>query len=493
MTTTFGDSGIANLIREAILRKEFETLTANEVEFQRLRSYFDGDQPLTFSTKTFTDTFGAAFKGFSDNWMRPIVDVVLDKLILTGIKTDDDENLDAANRLWDVFRANEIEEEQFYLHQGTLVESTAYAIVWPDEERGGARLDWQPASLIRVRYSNDDRKRAVWAVKRWETEDGDVLVTVYTDKAAWKFKVRDGSDASLKASSTDAYDEIASMVGSLDGLTRREVLGEPWPLPHRFGQVPVVEFPNVSFRSEIADATRQQDALNKTLVDMMVTGSFQAFNQRWVETIASEPVGGWNAGPGVTWHFKPTFDADNRVVPSQFGQFEAADPSTYITVIEMWLQHIAFTSRTPVRYFLKSDRGGRGDAPSGDSLQIEDKPLNDKVARKQVILANRWVDVARLMAVYVDGVEPDMLRLGDMLWKDPRYEYRLAILAEAQAMVKIGLPFRYIVKQLGLRPSEIEEIVRLKDEEIATEQAREDTIAATYETAVQLRGTIDGP
>jgi len=469
----FDDTSISNEVRQAILRKELETLTANEQEYQRLRSYFDGKQELTFSTEVFHETFGDAFEGFADNWMTPIVDTVLDKMELRGIQPANEEMQNRMQTLWDVFRRNEIDEEQFYLHQGSLVESTAYMIVWPDQSKGGVRFDWQPASLVRVRYSSEDRKRPLWAVKRWEAESGDIYVSIYDDQAVWKFIEKEGSDASLKASSADAYTEIVDSA-FLNNMVKREVEGEEWPLRHRFGRVPVVEFPNVGFRSEIADATRQQDAMNKTLVDMMVAGSFMAFPQRYVETAAHAPIGGWNAGAGEVWHFRPGFDADGRPIQSTFGQFDTSDPSNYIKVVEMWLQHIAFTSRTPVRYFMSSDRGGRGDAPSGESLQVEDKPLNDKVARKQKILGNRWVELASMAATYVDGVNPNDLILAEMIWEDPRYENRIAVLEEAKSMVEVGLPFKWIIRQLGLRPEEIEDIERYKDEEVAEQQQRQD-------------------
>ncbi len=40
-------------------------------------------------------------------------------------------------------------------------------------------------------------------------------------------------------------------------------------------------------------------------------------------------------------------------------------------------------------------------------------------------------------------------------------------------MVAVGLPFSFIIKTLGLSPEEIEEVERLKEEEMAEQEARQ--------------------
>jgi hypothetical protein len=469
-----GTQQLQTLIRDAVLRKELEDLTTRQQTFQQYRDYFDGEQPLAFSTELFQQIFGTAFEGFKDNWMRPIIDVVQDKLIMQGFKAEDKDNQDAVNAVWDVFRLNDIDEESFNLHEGGLVEGQSYMIVWPDEEFG-ATIDHQPGGLVRVRYDNDRRRQALWAVKRWQTDEGAIFVTIYTPDAAWKFVQQDENDANVEPSSTNAQQEIPG-VGFISGLTPRDVPGEPFPLPHAFGRVPVVEFNNVSYRSEIKDAIPQQDALNKSLLDLLVAGEFAAVPQKYIETMANAPVDGWKTGAGEVWHLKPAFDADGRPVPSQFGSFDTMDPGNFIKTIEMFLQHIAFTSRTPVRYFMQSDRGGRGDAPSGESLQVEDKPLNDKVARKQRIWGNRWLEVARLVSTVIEDGDPAAFRLGETVWQDPRYDFRLAVIEEATAMINMGLPFKWVIRQMNLTQKEIDTIEELKEEEVEQqrEQQRED-------------------
>jgi hypothetical protein len=236
--------------------------------------------------------------------------------------------------------------------------------------------------------------------------------------------------------------------------------------------VPVIEFNNTSYQSEIKGTVPQQDALNKTLLDMMVTSEFQALNQRVVETSSNAPEGGWNSSPGEVWQFKPTFDADGKYVPSQFKTFEASNPSNYMLPIQMWLQHMALTSSTPVRYFMQSDRGGRGDSPSGDSLLVDDKPLNDKVDDKHDSFDPRWFDVAKLVAISI-GIDGAESLLGSPVWKDPRYDSRLAKLTEGKTMVEMGIPLEFVVTQIGLQPDEVQEVLAMVEKAKAEAEAKE--------------------
>lgn len=473
---TFDDSDQARKqAQEALLRTELDDLAKALPEYKKYRDYFDGEQELVYTTKLFRDVFGTAFTGFRDNWMRSIVEPVLDKMQLMGVGVNQGDSTTArttASLVWDCFRENEIDEEQFNLHEGMLVEKHAYAILWPDEDMG-CSIDWQPAGLVRVRYDSDRRRKARWAVKRWQAEDGAIYVSVYTDRYLYKFIEQEGSPATLESSTQNALDEIPK-TGSIAGFDRRVVEGEPWPLEHSFGAVPVVEFNNTSWRSELKDHIPQQDALNKILLDMLIASEFAAVPQKLIETQAKQPVGGWKAGAGEVWHLPVALDPDGRAIKGQWGEFSAHDPRNFIAVTEMWRQHMALTSRTPLRYFASVDRGGRGDAPSGDSLLVDDQPHNNKVSRKQLGTGNRWLQVAKLAATQIENASVEDLRLGEMIWRDPRFEFRAAILEEARTMIDVGLPFRWVIQKLGLTTKEIEEIEKLKDKELDEARKRED-------------------
>ena len=122
-----------SVLRAAIMRSELQTLTDETVAMDKYRAYFDGDQPLAFSTTLFENTFGTAFKGFRDNWMKVIVNAVNNRMKLLGFYFDEDgvegdgsvDGTDISKQVWDVFKLNEMNVQQRDLHEGVLVEGRA--------------------------------------------------------------------------------------------------------------------------------------------------------------------------------------------------------------------------------------------------------------------------------------------------------------------------------------------------------------------------------
>ena len=160
---TMPDPNDQNTLREAILRSELKTLTEETVDMNKYRDYFEGEQPLAYSTAIFEQVFGESFKGFVDNWCEVVVNATNSRIQVLGFNIDDDDEFELSKRIWDVLRANDIDEQQKDLHEGVLVEGRAFVIVWPDLETG-ALVDWQPGQLCRVFYDPDRRIKALWAV-----------------------------------------------------------------------------------------------------------------------------------------------------------------------------------------------------------------------------------------------------------------------------------------------------------------------------------------
>lgn len=443
----------------AVIRSEMQELTALIPEYDRYRSYYEGDQALVFGKDLFASIFGTAFSLFRDNWCGVVVDALTDRLEIEGLIVEEDgEEAPLAKQIWDLFRNNDIDEQQEELHEGIAVEGRAYAIVWPDDELR-ARIDWQPAQNVHVRYSDDDWRLPVFAIKRWINSDGEVRINVYTPEFVYKY--REGQETrapSIRHSTTPASSPNFS-------LTPLTVRNEPWPLPNPLGVVPVVEFRSRK-GSLLRDIVPIQDALNYLAVTSLGASAYTAFPQWVFNTSAKEPVGGWQNTPARVWQIPHVLDAEGKPMPFSMGQFQPGTVSGYRELVEMFLQHAALITKTPVRMFFQSDRGGRGDAPSGDSLIVDDEPLLDKVEKWQARVGNGWVRVARLAALSANISLPDEAQFrAEMHWKDPRAKHRASLLAEAKQMFDIGIPLKFIITKLALLPDEVKVLTTMIEEQ----------------------------
>lgn len=468
----------------AIVRTLFEELSQEWGELEKYRAYYDGDQELVYGTDKFKEFF-PDFEGFEDNWCGPVIDAMADKIELIGIDVEEEgeeageeDGVDPiAQEIWNVLRDNNIKEQSADLTEGIFVEGRAAVIVWPDEELR-ARIDWNPAQLVKVRYSEEDYRKIDFAVKRWTTPSGQVNVNVYDSNEVRKYYQTPEPPTTEANRGSSPSKSIPNSAPS-QGLSIRFVGDEPWPLPHDFGEVPVVEFPNKR-GSELSDVIPLQDGINYLLVSSFLASEFSALRQRVFLTHLKEPEGGWKSYPGQVWHLAPMLDSDGKATHGEAREFQAADLSQYRQLIEMVLQHLALTSKTPVRMFFKSDRGGRGDSPSGESQLIEDEPLLDKVEDRINRLDSKWFQVVKLVAKALDIETP--IR-GKMVFRDPKSKYRAALLDQAVKLANeksgLGLPIDWVVTRLGLSPPELQELLEaIEDQEKEQEAQRQEALQA---------------
>ena len=449
-------TGLTRADSEAILKVELGLLAYELPELQKYRAYYDGEQGMVFGSQKFKDELGPDFPDFRDNWCAPVVEAVADKLYADGLSlgtTDKQikENTDLARQIWDIFRLNDFDEQQADLYEGALVEGRSYAIAWPDEELG-VRIDWQRADMIRVRYADDDPRKIVWAMKRWLSSSGRTYITVYTTNFIYKYE---------EAANPIALDTRVGMeaqaptTGPTMAFQPRSTEGDRWVIPNPFGIIPVVEFVNKR-GSELTDVIPLQDGVNYMMLQALSAIGFQGFPQRGFMSGVSEPVGGWQNSPGKIWQLPPDLDAEGNLHYGNTFEFGTADISSIRSMVELALQHIALQTKTPVRMFFQSDRGGRGDAPSGESLLVEDQPSIDKTEDRQRRFGNSAFRLARMVARMHKDL-PETIPLGELGWHDPRAKYRSALIAEGALMVdKMGMPLNFVATQLGFSKDEQE-------------------------------------
>jgi hypothetical protein len=352
------------------------------------RDYYNGDHRLNFATTKFTNTFAGLFREFSLNLCTTIVDTLSDRIQLEGfdvvpdpladIQPDEKTVQDSLTHIWE---ENRMDRRQHEAHHETFQTGDGYVIVWPDPETQIPIFWPQRAEEIMVTYNSENPTIIDWAIKVWTTTDLFQRVTFYAPDATYRFisneKVRLGQ---VKKEYTDfkAY--------TAEGDT------QPWPIPNPYFQVPVFAFRNNSGketegRSELRDVIPIQDAINKTVMDMIVGQEFFSLPQRYATGIEQvlddkgDPKSPFEIAVGRLW-----VTAAKDV---NFGQFPPADVSMLLKNAEGLISKLPFITRIPLHYLIPVS-GDRW--PSGEALKTAEAPFSAKIADRQTGFGNSWED-----------------------------------------------------------------------------------------------------
>jgi hypothetical protein len=156
-------------------------------------------------------------------WGKLVINSKLDRLEVTGIDTGD-EKVD--EMVWrEVWQSNAMDLESRLGMRSALRDGRAHALVWPDKN-GQPEVTLDDVTQMIVEFPEGRRRRPTAAMRRWCDDDGLDHATLYRPDGIYKFRKKREGDA--------------AMVKGSDWI-RREVTGEPWPLPNPFNVVPVAE------------------------------------------------------------------------------------------------------------------------------------------------------------------------------------------------------------------------------------------------------------
>lgn len=426
-------------------------LSARSGGYRRYAAYYDGDHPLAFATPKFESAFGGLFRAFADNLCPAVVDAVGDRLTLVGFGTETGaETLTEA--AWQVWQDNRMDERAAQVHSEALCSGDAYLIVWPDED-GQPRLHPNAAAQM-VAWRDEERpERLTRAAKVWKRdEDGFLRANVYYPDRIEKFVTRN---------------KPSGIPESSRAFERYEEVGETWPLRNPYGQVPVFHFANNPRldrrgRSELADVVPLQDALNKSVADMLVAAEYVAFPQRWavglevdVDPVTGKVIPPFSPGADRVWAV-----GDKEVT---FGQFDPAGLEQYLKEQDSLRLEIARVSRTPLHYVAPMT----GEFPSGEALRTAEAPFLAKAKRKQVSFGNVWENALEF-ALLIQGAA-GQVKLS-ALWEDPtpRGEKESA---EAITLKRgLGVSEEQGLRELGYSDAQIEDMTTAKETEIRRAQ-----------------------
>ena len=428
----------------------YTALSAKRINQDKLWAYFDGAQPLKYSSERLRDLFDAIDVRFIENWCSAIVNATLDRMELERFVVQGREDL--TDTLNTVLKSTELDLDADDIHLGALVTGESYLLAWKEpREDGSAETEayYHDPRMCHIQYQPDNPREKAWAAKWWEEEVPDAgskskkrirINLYYPDRLEYYVStkapehVQSGKDFiadAEKPPQTNPYNTVPVFHFRRE---RRKVIGELTP-----------------------DILTLQDAVNKLLSDMMVSSEFAAVTQRWFVTNADAESLKNAANQNL---IIPAGDKESDET-TQVGQFKQADLSGFLSAIDNLASAMASISRTPKHYFLAA-----GGDPSGEALLTQEAPMNKKVKRIIRRSQNTWQRAGAFLLLLETGerIDPEDI--------DPVFTPSESVLPKTQADVRklnveSGIPLKTTLRREGWTDPQLDQM----DEDRAAEGA----------------------
>ena len=429
--------------------------------------YYRGRHRLMFASEEFRDYFAERYHDFADNWVPVVADAPVERLTVTGFQVDGQPD-DAA---WKIWQRNNLECDSQLGFLASVLAAHSYVLVWGDpDDPATPCVTFEDAGQAIVGYYPGSRYRRRAALKRWQ--DGNkMFCTLYTADELWKFE-RPLTRVE-KPQMLAMFDEQADewLPRDPDGLD------EPNPQPNPMGLVPMVELPNRPMLareplSDVATVIPLQHAVNLLWAHLFTASDFAAMPQRYI-------LGG--EAPRV-----PVFDEDGKKIGERpfdvqklinerifwgqgegltAGSWPAANLQVYSDVIETAIGHLAAQTRTPQHYLI-----GKMSNVGSDTLLAAEAGLVKRVNEKQLWFGAALREVMRLVALAQGNAgRADAYRTGNVLWADTESRSQAQLVASLVQLKSIGWPFEDLARRYGLTQAEVEQLVKMRDEEQAND------------------------
>lgn len=409
----------------------YQALSTKLSSYNTLWDYYNGNQPLKYSTQRLREAFRMLDVSFTENWCAAVVDACLERLELQRFTVADDENATAAINA--LFGMTGLDLDAMDAHLCALVTGESFIFAWREEGQDPSAY-YNDSRLAYAHYDPANPRTMLWAAKWW-MDNGYYLTLYYPDRLEY-----------YRSTSKD----MPTSAGSFKPLDAPQA-------PNPWGEIPVFHLRRrrTLLSSELQNILTLQDAINKLLADMMVAAEFGAFRQRWI--ISNAETNSLRNAPNEIWSI-PAGDGVGQA--TTVGEFPPGDLSNFLNAIDRLAQAIGTISRTPAHYLF-----GSGAAPSGEALIVMEAPLNKKVSRYIANLTPTWAACASFLArlagyeipaaqISVEFAEPATVQ--------PRTEAEIR-----QMTVGAGVPLTTALRWEGKSDADLEQLQADKAAEAA--------------------------
>lgn len=442
-------------------------LEETEAAYLLRAAYYEGHIPERFATEQIRRLVENSGHGYRFRLAKIPVNVMGNRLRISSI-TSGSEAVDA--RIQEIREANDLEIQEAWIMNRTLVYGDAYAFVWPldqdapeesidgeyidvpaddDLQGAGVEIAYQSPLGCRAFYDAEDGRRVRFVIRRWQT--------VGPLGKHWRAEVWYPDRVEHWLSKPDAK-----------GTDEQdwEPYGDIWPEPHGWGEIPIKHArTGLPYGTpEHADAMGPQDLVTKAVVTQGTDVETHGWPERYaiaddarvLETardavnwsddtkapaVSGPETVGRRRGPGVENWYTGT---------KSVGTFAPPDPGDLIEPIEQWVRMMSTVTETPLYEF---DPRIGGDM-SGRARDKADAPLRAKEKDRKTYLLRFWREVWGL-ALHMDGIaDPGTIEIN---WSPPEVISDPEWWATAQVRQAMGVPPERILQEANYLPEDVDE------------------------------------
>lgn len=447
----------------------------NAADVATYRKYVLGDHTLTLTDRMKVELSGLIERKLCDNLCRLAVQAATDFLELQRIDIladDSTEKQDLAAFLDELWTLNQMDELSSDVHFAAYRDGN-YAVV----------LDWDKVNE-RVRLHQHDwwnGQRGTWvkygksglpeyAVAEW-AEDVETRTIAY--RTVW---YPDRIERFWREFGFGAWEMRNDPEDQVQG-------GHPVPWVDGFGDpigIPVVHFPNLLIPNHqpgvsarelsrryglsilAGGAIGVQDGTNDALYSFLGAVRRRGFPIIYGTGITQQldPV----TRKPIDIAIEPGAFLSNPSVEARFGVLDSGDMSESRNAIVELRRTFARMTNSPMQIVAETDK----DAASGVALQRQQMSAVRQARRGSIVFGNRWGMVghkaAQMRNAFAGKVlNAELLMVGEYA---PIEASDLTVMAEvAQQLKDAGFPMRFIAKQLGMTPEQIDELIGWIEEE----------------------------
>jgi hypothetical protein len=348
-------------------------------------------------------------------WPATVVDTLDERLDVEGFRYAS--SSDGDDELWNIWQANNLDEESQLGHLDSLIYGCAYGAVGANDD-GSALITVESPRHVAVIW--DPRWRQITAALR----------------------IYGGDQYGRQRQATLYLPNETIMLRSEPSLgwevDERDV--------HNLGVVPVARLANrqrTSERDGSSEITSQvmslTDAACRTLLGMEVAREFHAAPQRYIlgvsasafEDASGNAVSAWASYTGVM----NAIDRDDMGNVPTIWQSPSADLTAYGKVMGELRQELASCTRLPAYMLGETTQN----PASADAIRSAENGLIRKAERRQRAFAGGWEEVMRLaLRIQNNGALPDDAKTIETLWASAATPTPAATSAAITAQIAAG-------------------------------------------------------